>query len=101
MCGSGTTRPDFSREEDQRRSDEAGAAENPEAIERAQQHGLLLNDPSRLSLGMDNGIGRRETACSKIAAQGLERFADRAAAKAWCAQPAPIGDTAFAVREEW
>jgi len=74
MCSRRTSRPDFLSEEDQRSSDEAGTTQDPETIESAQQRGLLLNDVCQLRLGMHSGVGDRETASDKIAAQGAERL---------------------------
>ena len=38
----GTSRPDFAREENQRRPDQAGAAQQPKTIEKAKERRLLL-----------------------------------------------------------
>ena len=53
VCGAWTTRPEFAREENQRRADQAGAAQQPEAIEGCQERSLLIQDPAKLRVRVD------------------------------------------------
>lgn len=74
MCGAKNTQPDFACEENQRRSDQARAAQNQEAVEKAKEGRLLLNDARQLRFGMQRGIGSSETVARKIARQRAECF---------------------------
>jgi hypothetical protein len=53
VCGAGTTRPELACEENQRRADQAGASQQPEAIEGCQERSLLIQDPAKLRVRVD------------------------------------------------
>jgi hypothetical protein len=53
VCGAGTTRPELACEENQRRADQASAAQQPEAIEGCQERSLLIQDPAELCVRVD------------------------------------------------
>jgi hypothetical protein len=53
VCGAGTTRPELACEENQRRADQASAAQQPEAIEGCQERSLLIQDPAKLRVRVD------------------------------------------------
>src|SRR6266481_397601 len=69
MSGARTSRPEFACEENQRRSDQAGAAQQPEAIEGCQERSLLIQDPAELRVRVDRCVGCRETMPGKIRGQ--------------------------------
>src|SRR5260370_37849716 len=69
VCGARTSRPEFAREENQRRSDQAGAAQQPEAIEGCQERRLLIQDPAELRVRVDRCVGHRKTMPRKMRGQ--------------------------------
>jgi hypothetical protein len=74
VSGARTRRPDFPREEDQRRSDHAGAAQQPEAIEKAKEGRLLLDDSRQLRFCMQSRVWCGETVRCKVSRQRAKRF---------------------------
>src|SRR5260370_12566337 len=72
--GAGTSRPDFAREENQRRSDQAGAAQQPETVEKTKKRRLLMNDSRYLRCGVQSRIRGCKTVRQKISRQGGECF---------------------------
>src|SRR5713226_87297 len=72
--GAGTSRPDFAREENQRRSDQAGAAQQPETVEKTKKCRLLMNDSRYLRFGVQSSIRGGETAGQKVSRQSSQRF---------------------------
>src|SRR5260370_32601600 len=72
--GAGTSRPDFAREENQRRSDQAGAAQQPETVEKTKKCRLLMNDSRYLRFGVQSSIRGGQTARQKVSRQSSERF---------------------------
>src|SRR5229473_6876026 len=72
--GAGTSRPDFAREENQRRSDQAGAAQQPETVEKTKKRRLLMNDSRYLRFGVQSRIRGCKTVRQKISRQGGECF---------------------------
>src|SRR2546425_4352309 len=70
----GSHRPEFACEENQRRSDHAGAAQQPEAIEKAKECRLLLNYSRQLRFGMQSRVRGGETVRHKISRQRVECF---------------------------
>ena len=74
MRGAGTSRPDFAREENQRRSDQAGAAQQPETVEKTKECRLLMNDSRYLRFGVQSSIRGGETARQKVSRQSSQRF---------------------------
>src|SRR6266849_623693 len=72
MCGARTARPEFAREEDQRRPNQAGAAQQPEAIEKAEKCRLLLNYPRQLCFRVQSRVRGSETVRRKISRQRAE-----------------------------
>src|SRR6266700_4260868 len=72
--GAGTSRPDFAREENQRRSDQAGAAQQPETVEKTKKCRLLMNDSRYLRFGVQSSIRGGETARQKVSRQSSQRF---------------------------
>src|SRR5258708_2969135 len=72
--GAGTSRPDFAREENQRRSDQAGAAQQPETVEKTKKCSLLMNDSRYLRFGVQSSIRGGETARQKVSRQSSQRF---------------------------
>src|SRR5258708_26648150 len=69
MSGARTSRPEFACQENQRRSDQAGAAQQPEAIKRCKERSLLLQDPAELRVRVDRRVGGRVTMLRKIRGQ--------------------------------
>src|SRR6266852_4808604 len=67
MSGARTSRPEFACKENQRRSDQAGAAQQPEAIEGCQERSLLIQDPAELRV--DRCVGHRKTMSRKMRGQ--------------------------------
>lgn len=53
VCRSRTSRPEFACEENQRCSNQAGAAQQPEAIEGGQERSLLIQDAAQLRMRVD------------------------------------------------
>lgn len=66
MRSAGPVILEFSREENQRRADQAGAPQQPETIEESQERSLLGDDLRYLRLRVQRGIRRRKTVCRKI-----------------------------------
>src|SRR6266481_6800397 len=69
MSGARTSRPEFACEENQRRSDQAGAAQQPEAIEGCQERRMLIQDPAELRVRVDRCVGHRKTMPRKMSGQ--------------------------------
>jgi len=74
VSGARSRRPYFSCEEDQRRSDHAGAAQQTEAIEKAKECRLPLNDSRQLHLCMESRVRRGKTVRHKMSRQRAKRF---------------------------
>ena len=66
MRGARTSRPELAREENQRSSDQAGAAQQPEAIEEAKKGCLLLDDSRQLCLRAQGCVWSGETVRRKV-----------------------------------
>ena len=66
VCGARASRPEVAREENQGRSNQASAAQQPETIERRQERGLVIQDPADLRLRVGCCVSRRETMPRKI-----------------------------------
>jgi hypothetical protein len=69
-----TSRPEIAREENQRRPDQAGAAQQPEAIEKAKEARLLVDHSGQLRFCMQSRVRRRKTVRHKISRQGADCF---------------------------
>src|SRR6266481_1502393 len=69
VCGTRASRPEVAREENQGRSEQAGATQQPETIERRQERGLVIQDPADLRLCVGCRVSRRETVPCKICGQ--------------------------------
>src|ERR1700747_1653135 len=69
-----TTRPEFPREENQRRPDHAGAAQQPETIEKAKKCRLLVDHLGQLCFRVQRGVRGGETVRRKISRQRAECF---------------------------
>ena len=72
--GTGTSRPNFADEENQRCADKAGAAQHPEAIEKAKEGRLLLKDSRQLGICMHCGIRGSEAVRREVPRQRSECF---------------------------
>lgn len=69
-----TSRPDFACEENQGCPDQAGASQNPEAIEKAEKSRLLLNDSRQFRLSVQSSIRGRKAVRREISRQRAEGF---------------------------
>jgi len=74
MSGARASRSEFPREENQRRPDQAGAAQQPEAIEKAKKCGLLMDHSRQLCFCVQSRVRGRKTVRDKISRQGGECF---------------------------
>ncbi|MGB2890673.1 MAG: hypothetical protein WBC04_23520 [Candidatus Acidiferrales bacterium] len=72
--GTRTNRPEFAREENQRRSDHAGAAQQPETIEKAKKCRLLVDHLRQLRFRVQRRVRGREAVRHKISRQRAECF---------------------------
>src|SRR6266436_887960 len=83
MSGARTSRPEFACEENQRRSDQAGAAQQPEAIEGCQERRLLIQDPAELRVRVDRCVGHRKTMPRKMRGQVCQKPPGNAGSAEW------------------
>src|SRR5712664_2909268 len=74
MSGAGTSRPEFACEENQRGSDQAGATQQPETIEKAKECRLLVDHSRQLCFRVQRRVRGRKTVRHKISRQGAECF---------------------------
>src|SRR6266481_3222696 len=74
MSGARASRSEFPREENQRRPDQAGAAQQPEAIEKAKKCGLLMDHSRQLCFCVQRRVRGRKTVRDKISRQSGECF---------------------------
>jgi hypothetical protein len=68
------SRPEIAYKENQRRSDQAGAAQQPETIEKAEKCRLLLDHSCQLRFRVQGRVRSRETVRHEISRQGGKRF---------------------------
>jgi hypothetical protein len=61
-----TSRPEFAREKNQWRPDQAGTAQQPKTIEKTEKRSLLPNDVGHLRLRVQSSVGDRETVRHKV-----------------------------------
>ena len=69
-CGS-----EFLDQQNQRRADENKPAESSETISEREKRGLTLQEIESLRLGVNDGIGMRETVRGKISGEVVEQLA--------------------------
>ena len=74
VCCARTARPEFAREENQRCPDQAGASQQPEAIEKPKECRLLLNYPRQLCFRVQSRVRGSEAVRRKISRQRAECF---------------------------
>lgn len=60
---------DFAGEEDERGADEAGHAEEPETVHKAEERGLLKDDAGELRFGVEGGVRNGVAVRRKIVGQ--------------------------------